>query len=773
MKSVRKRSSALALALLLAGELAVAMPGGDGQSQGGGAPAARDERAAAPIIPPPPVPPAVASRDSTGRATVRAVRLTEPFRLDGRLDEAVYEAVPPISDFVQSVPEEGAPATESTDVWVMFDDENLYVGARCWDSATPDHWVVNELRRDLISPNENFGIAFDTFLDRRNGVMFYTNPLGGRQDFAMTDEGNPNVDWNPVWDVRSGRFPGGWTVEMVIPFKSLRYRSGPSQTWGIQLRRGIIHKNEWTHLTRLPSAIAGNSAVWRLSMAGTLVGLEVPPASKNLEIKPYAISRMITDRGQTQPVTREMHGEVGVDVKYGVTANLTADLSYNTDFAQVEVDQQQVNLTRFSLFFPEKREFFLEGRGIFEFGRTSTAQAVAVSADTPYLFYSRRIGLNGGRIVPIDAGGRLTGKVGKFNVGLMNIQTGPESASRTPATNFTVLRVKRDVLRSGSVGAVFTNRSESRVPGRANRAFGLDATFSFFSNVSMSGYAARTQTADVAGDEDSYQGRFDYGADRYGLHVEHLRVGRNFNPEVGFVRRSDFALSTATARFSPRLKPGSAIRRFIFEGRLEYVEDGSGTLESRDQGGRLHIELNNGDAFNAGATRSYERLVRPFAIASGVAIAPGGYTFSDMTTEYTFGPQRPVKGRLALQRGQFYDGTITGLRFSSTRVSLSPRFSVEPGVTINRVDLPAGRFTTRLLSLRSDYGFSPRMFASAIVQYSSSDYTLGSNLRFRWEYVPGSELFVVYTDEHDTVATGTPLLKNRSFAVKINRLFNF
>ena len=306
-----------------------------------GSPLAAQRAVPAVISPPPPVPPEVISRDTAGHATVRAVRLTEPFRLDGTLDEAVYRSVPPIGDFIQSLPKEGAPATERTDVWLMFDDDNLYVGARCWDSAPPRQWVANEMRRDQLVNNESFGIAVDTFLDRRNNFTFYTNPLGGRQDFAITDEGNANLDWNPVWDARSGRFDGGWTVEMVIPFKSLRYMSGTSQVWGIQMRRAIMHKNEWTHLTQLPASIAGAQAFWRMSMAGTLVGLDLPPASRNFEIKPYASSRITTDRTVTPAVSRDADGDFGIDAKYGVTANLTLDLTYNTDFAQVEVDQRK------------------------------------------------------------------------------------------------------------------------------------------------------------------------------------------------------------------------------------------------------------------------------------------------------------------------------------------------------------------------------------------------------------------------------------------------
>ena len=320
--------------------------------------------------PPPPLLAQVVSRDDRGQTTIRAIKLTEAIQLDGQLDEAVYRTFPAITNFIQQKPDEGEPATEKTEAWVLFDPEKIYVSARVWDPAPPSAWVANEMRRDTSQLRENdvFWAIFDTFLDRRNGIAFYTNPLGALGDFAFTNEGSPNGDWNPVWDVRTGRFEGGWTVEMEIPFKSLRYRPGSEQVWGVQLHRRIRRKNEWVFINPVPIS-AGRGAVFRSSNFATLVGLEVPDGSNRLEIKPYAIAGVTTDAGAGPPTRNAWDGTGGVDVKYGLTQNLTADLTYNTDFAQVEVDEQQVNLTRFGLFFPEKREFFLEGRGIFDFAR--------------------------------------------------------------------------------------------------------------------------------------------------------------------------------------------------------------------------------------------------------------------------------------------------------------------------------------------------------------------------------------------------------------------
>jgi len=722
-----------------------------------------------------PVVPAVVNRDSAGRATVRAIRLERPLTVDGKLDEEVYQTVASVSDFVQQVPREGAAATERTESWVLFDKDTLYVSARCWDTAPPEKWVANELRRDTnqLRQNDTFGVILDTFYDRRNGYLFYTNPLGARADQAVTDEGNLNPDWNPVWDVRTGRFDGGWTVEMAIPFKSLRYNSGANQVWGINIRRVIRRKNEWTHLTPIPAAAGVPGGMFRLSRAGTLVGLDLPEASKNVELKPYGIARSTTDRAVAPQTHHDRPGDVGVDAKYGVTANLTADLTVNTDFAQVEVDEQQVNLTRFSLLYPEKRDFFLEGRGLFDFARSG--QATSSTTVTPALFYSRRIGLNGSRIIPIDVGGRLTGKVERYGIGAMNIETRDDAVSKTPRTNFTAVRVKRDIFRRSAVGLILTNRSQSTVtPGASNLVYGADAGFSFFQNVNFGGYWARSDTEGLKTDNDSYQGRFEYTGDRYGAQAQYMKVGDNFTPEVGFVRRDNMRRSYGLAKFAPRPKVRfRGIRQFTYQGTVEYIENGAGQLETRVQTGRFAAERQNSDVFSVEANADYELLLKPFTVARGVVIPVGGYSFNQITTAYAMGLQRRVSGTWTLQAGEFYDGHITAVSYTAARISIVKQWSVEPSVAVNAVTLPGGDFTTTLLRARSDYGFSPRMFASALLQYSSTDQVFSSNLRFRWEYLPGSELFVVYTDERDTLTRGYPDLRNRAFVVKINRLFRF
>jgi hypothetical protein len=710
-------------------------------------------------------------READGSTTVQAIRLTEPLRVDGRLDDDVYSTIPSIDAFIQTMPRSGAEPSERTEAWVMFDDRGIYISARCWDSAPPDQWTANEIRRDSnqLAQNDNFGVMLDTFHDRRNGYAFYANPLGAMSEYAISDEGNINRDWNPVWDVRTGRFEGGWTIEMAIPFKSLRYVSGHDQIWGLQLRRTLRRRNEFVHITPLPLSAGGSQGLIRVSGGATLVGLDLPTASKNLEIKPYAISGVTTDRRATPPVAGHADGDLGVDAKIGITANLTADLTYNTDFAQVEVDEQQVNLTRFSLVFPEKREFFLEGRGVFDFAAGGPG-----GNNVPRLFYSRRIGLEAGRAVPVDVGGRITGKVGGFGLGVLNIRTGVDEAVTAPATNFTVLRVKRDIFRRSSIGAMFTNRSHStRADGGSNQAFGADAGFSFFQDLDLRGYYARTRTPGLDGDDSSYMGQVDYGGDRYGARLEYLHVGDEFNPEVGFLRRRDFDRTFGLLRFSPRPRSSRLVRRYLWEATFEYLENGAGALETRRETGRFNVEFENSDRFTVEAGRSYELLTDPFEVGRDVTIGRGGYTFGDVEVSYDFGEQRPVSGAVAVQRGSFYDGSITVLAYRNARLSLTPRLSVEPSVSINRIDLPAGGFTTQVLRARTTYGFSPRMLASGLVQFSSSDEALSTNLRFRWEYLPGSELFVVYTDERDTFGVRPPELKNRSFVVKATRLLRF
>ena len=759
--------------------------------------------------PPAPRAPAVIARDALRRATIRAVRLATGLRLDGRLDEPVYEIIPPIDDFIQQEPDEGAPGTERTEVWILFDDASIYVAGRLWDSAPPSLWVANEMRRDTsqLRENDTLWVAFDTFNDRRNGVAFYTNPLGAIGDFQITNEGNPNGDWNPVWDVRTGRFEGGWTVEMEIPFKSLRYRPEAAPVWGVQMRRLVRRRNERTYLTPVPISI-GRRGLFRVSDAAQLVGLELPAAGRALDVKPYAIGGSTTagSAGGTLDTTGNADG--GLDVKYGVTRNLTADLTLNTDFAQVEVDEQQVNLTRFNLFFPEKREFFLEGRGIFDFARgggpsmrDSALRQIGGGGggrfgggNSPTLFYSRRIGLGErGEVVPIRAGGRITGKVGPFDLGALSIQTGDTvdpggdaaggaglgagAALGAAATNFTVVRLKRDVLRRSSVGALFTNRSVSIGGDGANRVYGADGTFSFYENVSVVGYLAKTETPGFEGRDLSYQGQFTYAGDRYGLSAEHLVVEGNFRPEVGFVRRDNFRRSYASARFSPRPRSIEAVRRFRLEASLDYIEAAdTGVVETREAQIGFSTEFESSDRVGVTVVDSYEFLLEPFAAGPGVTLPVGGYSFRDVETSYAIGAQRRLTGILRVRAGQYFNGTIRSVGFSRGRLALTPELAIEPTVSVNWIETPQASFRNDLYLSRITYTFTPRMFFSGLLQYASASRTLSTNLRLRWEYTPGSEFFVVYTEDRDTDPLRPDrysMLRNRGLAVKVTRLFRF
>ena len=776
MKDLNSPSSFSLLALIVALSVwsPVSTAGQTGQNGSSGL--SSDAR----LNPPGPVAPATIARTDNGRATVRAVRLSEPLNVDGVLDEAAYQ-IPPISGFLQTLPLEGEPATERTDAWVFYDDDNIYLVCRCWDSAPPEEWIANEMRRDTngLRQNDFFGALFDTFLDRRNGFNFYTNPLAARADQWITDEGNPNSDWNPVWSVRTGRFEGGWTAEMAIPFKSLRYVSGEDQTWGIQIRRAIRRKNEFAYLTFVPASTGGTSSIFRVSAAADLVGLDLPPAGRNIEIKPYAISSLTSDLTQDPVIDNDADGDFGLDLKYGITANITADLTYNTDFAQVEVDERQVNLSRSSLFFPEKREFFLEGRGVFDFGSRGFrgggggGGGGGFARVSPTPFYSRRIGLSGANAVPILGGGRVTGKAGRLNFGLMNLQT-DDIDGVTPKTNFSVVRVKRDVLRRSSIGALFTNRSKSVAVEGTNQVYGVDGTFNFGQDVSFGGFYAQSRTPGLNNDNESYVGRANYGGDRYGLNADYTVVGDNFNPEVGLVRRDDFRRFSTSARFSPRPRSIDAIRQFRLTGGYARIEslDG-GVLETEGWNGGVNVEFENSDQVAVSGIVLFERLDEPLRVSSAVSVPVGDYDFKSVTFLYGLGAQRTVSGSFSFQIGEFYDGTIRSVAYRRGRISVLDRFSLEPSVSFNDVKLPAGDFTTTLLGLRADYAFSPLMFVGGLVQYDSDSDSFSTNLRFRWEYAPGSEFFAVYTDERSTAESGIPELETRAFVLKINRLLRF
>jgi Domain of unknown function (DUF5916) len=737
-----------------------------------------------------PVPPAVIVRDDEGHVTLRAVRLPAPIRLDGVLDEEVYASTPAISGFIQNDPAPGQPSTEKTEVWVMFDRNTFYVTARCWDTH-PERLIANEMRRDSpnVVQNDAFAFALDTFHDRRNAVMFEMNAIGGRIDGQVTNERQVNLDWNPVWRLQVGRFDGGWTVEAAIPFKSLRYGSGRSQVWGFNARRIIRWKNEVSYINRIPAAMTLRGH-FQSSLMPTLVGIEAPPANLNVELKPWAISSLTTDRVAATPLSNDLNGDLGVDAKLTISQSLTGDFTVNTDFAQVEADEQQVNLTRFSLFFPEKRDFFLENQGTFAFGGAAAfggaggagggggPQSGGASAgnanDTPILFYSRRVGLSqNGQAVPIDAGARVTGRFGRYSLGLINIQSGDHRPSNSQSTNFTSLRVRRDFLRKSTLGAIYNLRSIAQNGVGRNETYGADGTFAFYDNLTINTYWARTSSADRVGDDRSHRAQLDYTGDRYGVQAEHLMVGKNFNPELGFVRRANMERSYGQFRFSPRTRRYPSIRRVFSQGSYAYIRNRQGRVETRDADAELAVEYQNGDRPFVAYSNTYEFLPQPFAISSGVTLASKGYQFASTRVGMQLGQQRRIAGVFSVEHGSFYNGDKTSWAWARGRAFITPQLSVEPRVSLDRVKLVEGSFTSTVVGTRATFTATPLMFVSALVQYASASHALSANVRLRWEYTPGSELFVVWNESRDTLLGSFPELANRALIIKVNRLLRF
>ncbi len=718
---------------------------------------------------------AMGSRDAEGRVTVTAQRVVERVVVDGRLDESFYSRVHPAAGFVQVEPAYGEPATEQTELWVFFDDRAVYIGLRCYDSGM-DRWASLDLRRDSpgFGQTESVSVGLDPFYDRRNGFIFGINAAGGLSDSAITNERDSNRDWNTIWQARVGRFDGGWTVEMEIPFKSLRYAPG-EQIWGINVRRSVRWKNEMSYLTQVPH-MGSNSpqqGLFRFSAAATLSGVAPPPESRLLEIKPYGITSLKTDLDADDPFSNRATSGIGFDTKIGVTRGLVADFTYNTDFAQVEDDEQQVNLTRFSLFFPEKREFFLEGQGIFAFGGFARRRT-GNPGDIPLPFFSRRIGIDDdtNRAVPIIGGGRLTGRAGAYQMGIVNIQTKDDRLSGQPSTNFSVVRVRRDILGRSTIGVLAVNRSANGPRRSGNQTFGVDGVFSFFQHLNINSFVARTHTAGLRDNPNSYRVQLEYNADRYGLVLENMMIGKDFNPEVGYVRRTDIRRNMAQVRFSPRPRSSRMVRRFEYSTSVDhYTRLSDGRLDTSVIEGTFGVEFQSSDILTVQLINNAERLTEPYEVFGDIEIPAGRYDFRNLSARYELGTQHPLSGEVTFESGEFYGGSRHSVGISQGLTEPLPNFMVEPGISLNWVDIPQGRFIAKVLTGRFVYMFDPRTFASALVQYNSDDGTMAVNARFRWEYRPGSDLFVVYSDGRSTLERGFPRLQNRALTVKLTRFF--
>lgn len=707
------------------------------------------------------------------RPVAHAVRVGRAPVFDGRLDDPLWATAPVIAGFVQHEPFDGRPATERTEVRILFDREALYIGARLYDSD-PSGIVHGEVRRDAnLREQDAFIVVLDTYLDRQNAFVFGTTPAGIEHDGQVTKEGEggfggpsgtgagpsgttgaANLNWDGTWRVLTSVDSAGWTAVFRIPFETLRYAGGTSQQWGLNLARFIRRKNEEVFWSPVPRQFS----LYRISRAGTLEGVEAP-ARRIALLTPYALGTL--RRNFAAGTSTDAAAEFGADAKLGVTPSLTADLTYNTDFAQVEVDEQQINLTRYNLFFPEKRPFFLENAGTFAVGTPESVE----------LFFSRRVGIGeGGRQVPILGGGRLTGKVGGLTVGLLDIQTERVKAgslTAIPPHNYAVGRVLKELGSRSRVGAIAVSRINTDSSGDYNVTVGADGRLALGDKISLDAYVAHSETPDSGGASNAWNLSGSYTTRKWEAGAAVRRVDAAFNPEVGFLERPAFQYYSF--RLLRHLRtPGIPWFR---EARPHITFRQYDELDGRPQSRLVHIDTHllfaNGAFFEApGLNFVREALPNGFAFADTVVVPAGVYDWFEWSMNYNTNLSAPVSVGGTATVGGFYSGHRAGLLGTLT---VRPGEKVNTALRVNyeRVRLKEGNFNRVLVGLRLAYSFTPSMYLQSLTQYSNQNRSLSANVRFGWIGPAGTGLFLVFNEGRETGENARPL--DRAFVVKFTR----
>ena len=644
--------------------------------------------------------------------------------LDGDvLGDPAWIDVPVATGFIQTQPDEGQPATERTEVRVLFDDDTIYFGFVCYD-RDPDGIITSEGRRDAsLNNSDSIQIILDTFHDRQSAFLFGTSPAAQEYDGQVMNEGqggrsgfNVNYNWDGVWVVRTQVSDVGWSAEFGIPFRTSSYPNRVEQTWGMNVQRNIRRRNEesyWAPLTRQFNLL-------RLSQAGTLSGIRVPAtAARDLKVIPYVVGTATHSDANARGDTIGL-GDFGTDVKYGITSGLTLDLTYNTDFAQVEVDQQQINLDRFSLFFPEKRAFFLENAGAFTV--TNGRQAGQSRARTE-LFFSRRIGIGrGGGEIPILGGARVSGKVSDtVSVGLLNMQT-ETVGGIAPANNFSVARVRRDLPNRSNIGMLVVNRQATGdLAGTDdhNRTYALDGRWGIGQYGQVSGFVSRTQTPGLDGDDHAYNVVGSYNSEAWRLELGYLEIADNFNPEVGFLTRRGFRNLDVGVSYSFRPKNFWKLQQMRPHGSLGRYWNFERQMETSFLHFDYDWEFNDSSMAKTTMNMTGEGVMTPFEIADGVTVPVGVYEHREAAFSYNSNRGAPVNFSVRTTIGGFFGGD---------RVAWGPGINFRRGDSLrasirwsrNDITLPGGSFIANLTSSSVTYNFSPRLFAQALVQHNDS-----------------------------------------------------
>lgn len=710
----------------------------------------------------------IADLDAAPRPAAAAVRATGPIDVDARLDEAAWAAAPVIDRFVQQKPFAGLPATERTEVRILYDDENLYIGAEMYDSD-PGGLVIPTLQRDPNTRDgDAFGFTLDTFHDGRSAYAFFINPGGAVRDSQTSDDGRiNNAAWEAAYDLRTRIHETGWTLEIAVPWSTLRFPAGVDrQVWGLNLLRRIRRKNEdatWAPMDR-------QWQLYVMSRAGTLEGLDGIRPGRNLSLKPFVLAAEPSGTLRAGQGT-ELDG--GADLKVGLTPGMTLDLTVNTDFSQVEVDQEQVNLTRFSLFFPEKREFFLENAGIFEFGdQGQPMQRNGVSNRDFTLFHSRRIGLTpGGAPLPILGGGRVTGTAGPLTVGLINMQT--RSEDEFVPENFTVARVKGTALPGLTLGGIFINRSATSGNEFANRSYGVDLNYQAFQDyLLVQSYLAGTsgRAADGTANDTEWAGRVSaiWRDPFWEAVLLYRQFDDDFEPAVGFVRRKGIKHLYGTLGIRPRVS-SPVLQELNPYVEVHHYDDLSGSLQTREVAGGLDLDFRDGATARFSVNNLHEAIDDPFTV-SGATVPVGIYDYTEFSASYDASRARAMSGRVNVGGGGYFGGN----RFSvggNVLGRLGYRWLLDLSLNHNRIDLPGqAPVTADVFGAKLNGFFSTRLLTTAFVQYNEASQQLVTNIRLNWIHAPLSDLFLVLTELRDT-DSGT--VRERLITLKFTKLLSF
>jgi len=715
------------------------------------------------------------SESAPERPTLRAVRLEQPPTLDGDvLSDPAWRDVPAASEFWQTRPFAGEPASERTEVRVAFTASMLWIGVVCFDRE-PDKIIVADARRDAsLAETDSFQLIVDAFRDQQNGFVFGTNPAGIEYDGQLQNDpsgggfgagggrfgggagGGFNINWDGAWNVAARTGDYGWSAELAIPFATLRYPKGEAHTWGINFQRNIRRHNETAYWSRLEQ----QWNLYRLSDAGLLEGLEVP-SQRNLKLTPYVLAT--ARRPPSGPDDIEDDVEAGLDLKYGLTPSLTLDATYNTDFAQVEVDEQQINLDRFNLFFPEKRPFFLENAGLFAVGASGEAE----------LFFSRRIGIaEDGSQIPIEGGGRISGKAGRTNLGLLAMRT--EETDEFQANDYAVARVSRELPNRSNLGGILVERGGAGALAPAddrNRTLALDGRLGIGQYQEIAGWAARTSTPGIEEDDHAYEMSWGLTSPGWLASVGYLEVASGFNPEVGFLARRDFRKPSGVVL--RRLRPEHLLGLHEMRPHVSYTGhwDFDGVKESEFVHFDSHWEWRNGYEFHTGYNLTFERVKDPFEIAPDVVVLPGEYSHDEVQLVFETDSGDPVSYSTTAVIGGFFGGNRTAWTHA-LRLRRSESLTSELTWSWNDVNLPFGDFDVNLGRLRLSYAPTPRLLVQLLTQYNDRTDQVSSNLRFGWLKEANTGLYVVYNEIDEFGADPLFARSDRSLILKYSYLLD-